>query len=384
MNISEKYKKVRQLTLDFCSHLHPEDFSIQVVTFASPAKWHLAHTTWFFETFILKTQIENYKEFDPDFNFLFNSYYNNVGSRVLQANRGNMSRPSTNEVFAYRHYVDEKMLSFLQSNLDKKILDLIVLGLNHEQQHQELLITDVKYMLGHNLLFPVYKTDFNLIQDKNTSAESVKIKAGVHDIGHQGNDFCYDNELGVHKVYLDNFEIQNHLVTNGDYLEFMESGAYADFNLWLDEGWSWVNANQINSPMYWHKIEGEWHYYTLAGLQKVDKDAILSHINYYEANAFAEWKGMRLPTEFEWEIAAQKLDWGKRWEWTNSAYLAYPNFKKENGAVGEYNAKFMSNKMVLRGASVATSPLHSRNTYRNFFHTSERWQFTGIRLVKLR
>ena len=382
MNISEKYQIVRQQTLDFCSHLQAEDYSIQVVKFTSPAKWHLAHTTWFFETFILKKQIGEYKEFDPNFNFLFNSYYNNVGDRVLQANRGNMSRPSNHEVFAYRKYIDEKMIAFFQTNPNKKTLDLVVLGLNHEQQHQELLITDVKYMLGHNPLFPVFNAKFNLTKDKNTSTENVKIKAGVYEIGYQGNVFCYDNELGIHKVYLDDFEIQNHLVTNGDFLTFMESGAYSDFNLWLDEGWSWVNTNQINSPMYWHKIEGEWHYYTLAGLQKVDRDAILSHINYYEANAYAEWKGMRLPTEFEWEIAAKKMDWGKRWEWTNSAYLAYPNFIKENGAVGEYNGKFMSNKMVLRGASIATSLNHSRTTYRNFFHTSERWQFTGIRLAK--
>lgn len=382
MDISEKYKIIRRQTIDFCSHLHPEDYSIQVVNFASPAKWHLAHTTWFFETFILKNQVENYMEFDPNFNFLFNSYYNNVGNRILQANRGNMSRPSTDEIFAYRNYVNEKMLEYLQNNPAKKILDLVILGLNHEQQHQELLITDVKYMLGHNPLFPVFNADFNLAKDKNTSTENVKINAGIYEIGYQGNDFCYDNELGVHKVFVDDFEIQNHLVTNGEYLEFMESGAYADFNLWLDEGWSWVNTHQINSPMYWHKIDKEWHYYTLAGLQKVDKNAILNHINFYEANAFAEWKGMRLPTEFEWEIAAQKMDWGKRWEWTNSAYLPYPNFVKENGAVGEYNGKFMSNKMVLRGASVATSKEHSRPTYRNFFNPTERWQFTGIRLAK--
>jgi ergothioneine biosynthesis protein EgtB len=342
----------------------------------------LAHTTWFFETFILKNELKNYSEFDPNFNFLFNSYYNNVGDRILQANRGNMSRPSTDEVFAYRAYVDKKMQVFLESNPAKKILDLVILGLNHEQQHQELLITDVKYMLGHNPLFPVFNADFNLVKDRNSSKETIKIDAGVYEIGHQGVDFCYDNELGVHKVYVADFEIQNHLVTNGEYLEFMEAGGYADFNLWLDEGWSWVNTEQISSPMYWHKITGEWHYYTLAGMQKIDKDAILSHINYYEAQAYAEWKGMRLPTEFEWEIAAQKLAWGKRWEWTNSAYLAYPNFVKENGAIGEYNGKFMSNKMVLRGASVATSPNHSRKTYRNFFHASERWQYTGIRLVK--
>lgn len=382
MNISEKYLDIRQQTLDFCSHLHIEDYSIQVAKFASPAKWHLAHTTWFFETFILKNHHKDYTEFDPNFNFLFNSYYNNVGDRILQTNRGNMSRPSTDSIFAYRKFVDEKVLAFLKNNPTKELLDLVVLGLNHEQQHQELLITDVKYMLGHNPIFPVYHKNSNLLQDQNQSKETIRIKEGVYEIGHKGDDFCYDNELGVHKVFIDGFDINNFLVTNGEYIEFIESGAYTDFNLWLDEGWSWVNNHQINSPMYWHKIAGEWHYYTLAGLQKIDKNAMLCHINYYEANAFATWKEMRLPTEFEWEIAAQKMDWGNRWEWTNSAYLPYPNFIKENGAVGEYNGKFMSNKMVLRGASVATSQNHSRTTYRNFFHPSERWQFTGIRLVK--
>ncbi|GAL62872.1 ergothioneine biosynthesis protein EgtB [Algibacter lectus] len=382
MIINERYQSIRQQTIDFCSHLHPEDYAIQVVKFASPAKWHLAHTTWFFETFILKAELDGYVEYDSNFNFLFNSYYNNVGSRVLQSNRGNMSRPSTDTIFAYRDYVDKHMLDFFETNPKQKLLDLVDLGLNHEQQHQELLITDVKYMLGNNALFPVFNSDFNLIKDENTAADTVKISADVYKIGYQDRGFCYDNELGVHKVYVPDFEINDFLVTNGDYLAFMEAGGYSDFNLWLDEGWAWVNAEQIKAPMYWHQIDGEWHVYTLSGLQKVDKNAVLSHINFYEANAYAEWKGMRLPTEFEWEVAAQKLDWGKRWEWTSSAYLPYPNFVKENGAVGEYNGKFMSNKMVLRGASVATSQNHSRKTYRNFFHPSERWQFTGIRLVK--
>ena len=382
MSLLENYQQIRQKTIEFCSLLEIEDYAIQVVDFASPAKWHLAHTTWFFETFILKNQVKNYQEFDKNFNYLFNSYYNNVGERILQNNRGNMSRPSTSKVLDYRKYVDVKMQEFLKDVADKKVIDLVTLGLNHEQQHQELLITDVKYMLGHNPLLPSLDSAYNLVKDSNTNTKSIKIKAGIYEIGYQGNDFCYDNELGVHKVYVDDFEINNHLITNGEYLEFMNSGGYSDFNFWLDEGWTWVNNDKINAPMYWHKIDNEWHYYTLAGLQKVDKNAILSHINYYEASAFAEWKGMRLPTEFEWEIASNNLDWGKRWEWTNSAYLAYPRFEKENGAVGEYNGKFMSNKMVLRGASVATSKNHSRNTYRNFFHSSDRWQFTGLRLAK--
>lgn len=382
MNIITKYKQVRQDTIDFCSHLEIEDYSIQIVQSASPPKWHLAHTTWFFETFILKVYMKNYTEFNSHFNFLFNSYYNNVGNRILQTNRGNMSRPSIDQVYEYRKFVDAKIMELLENIIDHQIIDLIILGLNHEQQHQELLITDVKYMLGHNPIFPIFNEKFNLVNGENSDTNSIKINAGIYEIGYQENDFCYDNELGVHKVYVDDFEINNHLVTNGEYLEFMESGAYDNFNLWLDEGWSWINTHKINSPMYWHKLNEEWHYYTLAGLQKINKNAILSHINFYEANAYAEWKNMRLATEFEWEIASQQLDWGKRWEWTNSAYLPYPNFKKENGAVGEYNGKFMSNKMVLKGASVATSMNHSRVTYRNFFNPTERWQFTGIRLVK--
>ncbi|WP_159023706.1 ergothioneine biosynthesis protein EgtB [Formosa sp. L2A11] len=382
MCLSSKYKAIRDQTVMFCNHLDIEDYAIQVVQFASPPKWHLAHTTWFFETFILKNYVTDYTDFNSDFNFLFNSYYNNAGDRVLQSNRGNMSRPSTNKILEYRRHVDESMIDFLDNLTDKKIIDIVVLGLNHEQQHQELLITDVKYMFGHNPIFPVFNSKYNLVKDANKTSGSFKIDAGLYTVGYQENDFCYDNELGVHKVYLNAFEIENKLVTNGEYLEFMESGGYSDFNLWLDDGWSWVNENVINSPLYWHKIDNEWHYYTLGGLQKVDKNAILIHINFYEANAFAEWKGMRLPTEFEWEIAASKFDWGKRWEWTNSAYLPYPNFVKENGALGEYNGKFMSNKMVLRGASAATSTNHSRPTYRNFFNPSERWQFTGIRLVK--
>ncbi|MFT5715486.1 MAG: ergothioneine biosynthesis protein EgtB [Flavobacterium sp.] len=382
MNIGKKYKATRLQTIDFCKHLYIEDYAIQVVQFASPPKWHLAHTTWFFETFILIPYSYNYVPFDPNFNFLFNSYYNNVGDRILQTNRGNMSRPSTGEIYEYRAYVDTIMLELLSGATDKEIIDLVILGLNHEQQHQELLITDVKYMLGHNALFPIFNKEYNLINDGNFNANSIKINGGVYEIGYQGNDFCYDNELGVHKVYVDDFEINNYLVTNGEFIEFMEAGGYADFNLWLDEGWSWVNVNSINSPLYWHKIEGGWHYYSLGGLQQVDPSAALCHINYYEANAYAEWKGMRLPTEFEWEISAQQLEWGKRWEWTNSAYLAYPKFKKENGALGEYNGKFMSNNMVLRGASVASSKNHSRPTYRNFFNPTERWQYTGIRLVK--
>lgn len=361
-----------------------EDYVVQIVPFASPAKWHLAHTTWFFETFILKNHVENYVKYDADFSFLFNSYYNNVGERILRTNRGNLTRPSIDKIYAYRKHVDEKMLEFIQYNADSEVHDLIVLGLNHEQQHQELLLTDIKYMFGHNPLFPVYDENFvhSLPEKRSESAsQPIKITAGIYQIGHQEESFCYDNELGIHSVFLTDFSIQNSLVSNQEYLEFMEAGGYADFNLWLDDGWSWINANQIEAPLYWHKINDEWHYYTLSGLKKVELNAAVCHVSYYEAKAYAEWKNKRLPTEFEWEIASKNTEWGNRWEWTDSAYLPYPNFKKANGAVGEYNGKFMSSQMVLRGASVATSPNHSRNTYCNFFHPDDRWQFTGIRLV---
>lgn len=383
MNIEKKYTETRTHTLSICKHLTIEDHVVQVVPFASPAKWHLAHTTWFFETFILKPHLPDYKEFHKDFNFLFNSYYNNAGDRVFRADRGNMTRPGVDEIYKYRSHVNQAISKLMASELDEHLKELIILGIHHEQQHQELLLTDIKYMLGHNPLFPVYDSERNTsISQKKESTNLISFKEGVYEIGFQGKGFCYDNELGVHKVYLHDFDISNALVTNGEYLEFIEAGGYSDFNLWLDEGWSWVQEHDITSPLYWHKIKGEWHHFTLAGLQKVAPSDVVKHISFYEAAAFAEWKGMRLPTEFEWEVAADQLNWGHRWEWTNSAYLPYPNFNKAEGAIGEYNGKFMINTMVLRGASEATAENHSRKSYRNFFHPDARWQFTGIRLVK--
>ncbi len=382
MSVLELYKSTRDYTAKLCDPLKTEDYVVQSSVFASPPKWHLAHTTWFFEEFILKKYALNYKTFDTDFAFLFNSYYNNAGERILRADRGNITRPNVNEVYNYRLYVDAHMEKLLEDNNSNELIGLVVLGINHEQQHQELLITDIKYTLGNNPIFPVYDENFNRLDVENESSGFVTIKENIYEVGFQGKGFCYDNELGKHKVYLNDFEISKALVTNQEFIDFIENGGYSDFNLWLDEGWSWVQKNNIQSPLYWHKINGKWHYFTLSGLQIVNPKSILSHVSFYEAAAFAEWKGMRLPTEFEWEIASENFKWGKRWEWTHSAYLPYPNFKKAEGAIGEYNGKFMINQMVLRGASVATSPNHSRKTYRNFFHPDERWQFTGIRLVK--
>lgn len=381
-NLIEFYQEVRKKSEEICAPLSPEDCVVQIANFASPAKWHLAHTTWFFETFLLTPNLLGYQEFDEKFNFLFNSYYNNVGERIMRTDRGNLTRPTIDRVYQYRAHVDENMLKLLNSNTDEKLQKLAILGLNHEQQHQELLLMDLKYMFGHNPTFPVYKNGFGLVNSENEDIGFLSIKEGVYEIGYQGKDFHFDNELGVHKSYIHDFEISKALVTNQDFIEFQESGGYEDFNLWLDEGWSWLNKEQIKAPLYWHLIDGVWYNYTLSGLQKVNPNAILCHISLYEAVAFAQWKGMRLPTEFEWEVASPQLKWGTRWEWTNSAYLAYPNFQKAPGAVGEYNGKFMMSQMVLRGASVATPKNHSRNTYRNFFHPSDRWLFNGIRLVK--
>jgi ergothioneine biosynthesis protein EgtB len=352
------------------------------VAYASPAKWHIAHTTWFFEEFVLSGNLPGYQRFDPDFAFLFNSYYNSVGERTLRAERGNLTRPSVDKVYAYRAHVDAHMQILLQQNISADLQRTIVLGLNHEQQHQELLITDIKYILGHNPTFPLYAKDAALVHGRDEQHGWLSIQEGIYNIGFEGDDFCFDNELARHKVYLQEFEISKSLVTNGEFIEFIQDGAYEDFSLWLDEGWAWIQVQHITSPMYWHLLDGQWFQFTLGGLQQVDPDDILCHVSYFEAAAFAEWKGRRLPTEFEWEVASTQLDWGQRWEWTNSAYLAYPQFKKVAGAIGEYNGKFMINQMVLRGGSVATSPGHSRNTYRNFFHAQDQWQFSGIRLVK--
>lgn len=382
MHLKEKYLEVRNRTEALCKPLQIEDYVPQPVEFASPPKWHLAHSTWFFEEMILKRNLDSYREFHPDFGFLFNSYYNTIGERTFRADRGNITRPGVSEVYAYRAYVDGGMMELLSKEISNELRELIELGLNHEQQHQELLITDLKYTLGHNPIFPVYDESFNLLADSNTSYGWLAMEEGVYEIGHDGDAFCFDNEMNKHRVYLHEFEISHALVTNGEYMEFMEEGGYSRFECWLDEGWSWLNENQITSPLYWHKINGKWHYFTLAGLKEVDPDAILGHVSYYEAQAYASWRGLRLPTEFEWEAASENLDWGKRWEWTNSAYLAYPGFKTAAGAVGEYNGKFMINQMVLRGASVATAPNHSRKTYRNFFHPHFQWQYSGIRLAK--
>lgn len=384
MKLLAQYHSVRKHTEEICSLLQTEDYVPQPVPFVSPPKWHLAHTTWFFEEFILNEYLPGYNVFNPDFSFLFNSYYNNVGKRVLRANRGAITRPATSKIIEYRHYVDMHMELLLQMKASEPHFhDLIELGLNHEQQHQELLLTDIKYILSCNPISPVYNEEIQWEDQQNESSGFLTIPEGVYGIGFEDVGFCFDNEMGRHKVYLHQFEISNSLVTNAQYLEFINAGGYENFNYWLDEGWNWVNENKINAPLYWHKSDEGWQHFTLSGMQNLNPNAIVTHISFYEASAFAQWKKMRLPTEFEWEAASSQLDWGKRWEWTYSAYLPYPGFCKAEGAIGEYNGKFMINQMVLRGGSCATSAHHTRSTYRNFFHPEERWQFNGIRLVKI-
>lgn len=382
MQLKNDFETVRKRSVHICAPLKTEDYVVQPIVDVSPPKWHLGHTTWFFETFLLKPHLPGYAEFDPDYNFVFNSYYESVGTRVVRTDRGNLSRPAVEDVMRYREYVDTAMHTLLDKPVSPELETLIVLGLNHEEQHQELLYTDIKYILGHNPLQPAY--DKTKAGAPAVAAEQgfLTMPAGIYGIGHKGEGFSFDNELSRHSVYLQDYAVSKVLVTNAEYLAFMEAGGYSDFRHWHAEGWDWVKTNQVKAPLYWHQLDGQWQHYTWQGLQPVTPDAPVCHISYYEAAAYAAWKGLRLPTEFEWEAAAPQLAWGQRWEWTESAYLPYPGFTKAPGAIGEYNGKFMISQMVLRGGSEVTPPNHSRITYRNFFHPSLRWQFTGIRLAK--
>ena len=375
----EFYSSVRKYTEKICENLITEDYLLQPVPEVSPGKWHIAHTTWFFETFILKVHQEGYKEFNPHFSYIFNSYYQTIGERNPRNQRALLSRPSVIEVFAYRAYVDSAMIHLYNSQ--PNLQELIILGLNHEQQHQELLITDLKYSLSLNYPPP---TVFSLNENKTIIEKNfyLEIPSGNYKIGFKGNGFHWDNELGEHEQHIPSFKIRESLISNQEFLEFMEDGGYSKFELWHDEGWSWIQENEIKHPLYWKSVDQNWEVYTLGGIEPLNLDSPVTHISFYEASAFASWKKQRLPTEFEWEVASEYFRWGDRWEWTGSAYLPYPNFKKPEGALGEYNGKFMINQMVLRGSSLATPKGHSRNTYRNFFHPHLRWQFTGIRLVK--
>ncbi len=410
-SLFSQYAEVRSLTEEICEPLQPEDFVVQPVVDVSPPKWHLAHTTWFFENFVLKDFMPDYRLFDDDYHFLFNSYYETEGERWIRSERGVLSRPWVKEIMAYRQYVDEHMKQFLsgQYEVAARVEEILTIGLNHEQQHQELMVYDIKHILGINPLFPIYKSNTNTSDQPDLEEKYLRVKAGLYTIGCEEECFHFDNEKGVHQVYLHDYQILDRLVTVGEYLEFIEAGGYQDFNHWLMEGWEWVKKEQVKAPFYWIKEDGEWKHYTLAGLEKVNPAEPVTHINFYEADAFARWKGKRLPTEFEWEVACKQFEkdipseanfldernfrpmprkgqntqfYGDVWEWTNSAYLPYPFYTKEDGALGEYNGKFMINQMVLRGGSFATSRNHIRATYRNFFHPNLRWHFTGLRLAE--
>ena len=404
----ESYFSVRETSVQLCAPLTVEDHSLQPMPDASPAKWHLAHTTWFFETFLLSEYTQDYRPFHPAFRNLFNSYYNAVGDRPLRALRHTLSRPGLDEVRAYRDYVDEAMVHLLSLELEPAVLDLVAIGINHEQQHQELIVTDVKNGLWTNPLRPPYRAT-----PRHNSSENVapplewrSFDGGVHSIGFEGDGFAFDNERPRHQVYLEAFRLASRLTTNGEYLEFVSDGGYERANLWLSDAWDCVRNNQWSAPLYWEQRDGEWWNYTIEGMQPVRMSEPVCHVSYYEADAFARWAGARLTTEAEWEIAAipcpvagnlletgalhprpaessQALAqvFGDVWEWTASPYTPYPGFKTAAGAVGEYNGKFMCNQMVLRGGSCATPQSHLRATYRNFFPPHVRWQFMGIRLA---
>lgn len=379
----EQFELVRKRTEDICTPLQIEDYVVQPTGEVSPPKWHLGHTTWFFETFILEPCFPGYRVFDERYNFVFNSYYESKGARVIRTDRGNLTRPSVSEIYQYRAHVNDHIRHLFENErLDTGLLDTLELGIHHEQQHQELLLMDIKYILGHNPLFPTYEHERVFGEIEVMEKKGLNFSEGVYWIGFEGKGFCFDNELGRHQVYLDEFEIDPYLVSNAEFLEFIEDCGYGNYKYWHAQGWDWVNENQAKAPLYWHLIHGQWMQFGLNGLQEVVPGEPVCHVNYFEAAAFALWKGKRLPTEAEWEVAADKFIWGDRWEWTESAYLPYPKFKKAEGAIGEYNGKFMVNQMVMRGASVATPPGHGRKTYRNFFQPNQQWQFSGIRLAK--
>ncbi len=409
-SVLDRYKQIRKFSEKLCEPLEIEDYVIQSMPDMSPTKWHLAHTSWFFETFVLKEIDKNYKSINDQYAYLFNSYYVQAGARFFRPNRGLISRPTVKEVFEYRNYIDHNMIEFLD-NVDEdsfnKIKVVIEIGLNHEQQHQELMLTDIKHLFSMNPLYPVYKQFNKADQIEVSNGNWIDFKEGIYNVGYDKDGFFYDNEKPAHKLYLNAFSIADRLVTNRQYLEFIGDDGYNRAEFWLSDGIATVERENWEAPFYWRNIEGRWMYFTLNGFRDVDLDEPVCHVSHYEADAYARWANARLATEAEWEVASENLVidgnfveselyhpsnildenrikqmYGNVWEWTQSSYLPYPGYKIPAGAIGEYNGKFMSNQMVLRGGSCATSITHIRNTYRNFFHAHARWQFMGIRLAK--
>ena len=410
-NLGQQFEAVRAFTEKITEPLEIEDYVVQVTENASPAKWHLAHTTWFFETFLLEKFLDDYSPVHPQYSYLFNSYYLQTGVPHCRARRGNISRPTVRQVFEYRESINCHVLDLIKNSTDKEFAQyapVIEIGIHHEQQHQELLMTDLKYMFAQNPLNIVYREKVRPRKNHIPEINWVSFEEGVYKIGHDGDGFGYDNEFPRHKTYIHDFELADRLVTNAEFIEFIEAGAYQEVEWWLDEGFSTIRDEGWNAPLYWKKEDAEWFHYTLSGREKIDPNEPVTHISYFEAEAYARWKGCRLPTEQEWEVASETVEteenfvdndylhpvalqenknelkqmFGDVWQWTQSSYAPYPGYKPLPGALGEYNGKFMCNQYVLRGGSCATSESHFRKTYRNFFHADERWQFTGIRLAK--
>ncbi len=405
----KRYQRVRGFSRRLAEPLSPEDMQLQSMPDASPTKWHLAHTTWFFETFLLAPNLPGWTPPNPQFVYLYNSYYNAVGPQYSRPDRGKISRPSAAEVLDYRRAVDKGMQRLLESLGEERaseVRPLVQLGLNHEQQHQELILTDIKHALSFNPLFPAYREKEVQPAAPAHSSTWVDFEEAVVEIGHRGEGFCFDNELPRHRVLLLPFQLSSRLVSSGEYLEFIQDGGYQRPELWLSEGWATCLEQRWKAPLYWRRSEEGWQQFTLGGLRPVEPAEPVVHVSYFEADAYARWAGGRLATEFEWEHAAASLPvegnfaeserlhsapasaggltqlFGDAWEWTSSSYGPYPRYRPAPGAVGEYNGKFMCNQYVLRGGSCATSRDHVRASYRNFFPASARWQFSGIRLAR--